>query len=319
MSLNENVNNFVKKNIMDLKRLIKEISEEVLKIEDIGKVADYIPLLSKVNPEKYGMSLTTINGEIFNYGDSDEKFSIQSIAKVLSLTLAYKIKGESLWERVGVEPSGSAFNSLVQLEYENGIPRNPLINSGAIVICDILMDNLENPKEEFLTFVRKLSKVKDLNYSEAIAESEKRTGFKNAASINLMKSFGNIKNDVDEVLDFYFHLCSIEMTCNELSNTFLLFANGGKLLNEDSIIINESKTKRINAIMQTCGFYDEAGEFSFKVGLPGKSGVGGGIVAVHPSNYVVSVWSPRLNAKGNSFKGMKALELLTTKTKMSIF
>jgi len=304
---------------MDFKRIIEEISEEVLKITDIGKVADYIPLLSKVNPEKYGMSLITINGEIFNYGDSEEKFSIQSIAKVLSLTLAYKIKGEFLWERVGVEPSGSAFNSLVQLEHENGIPRNPLINSGAIVICDILMDNLENPKEDFLAFVRKLSGVKDLNYSEEIAESEKSTGYRNAASINLMKSFGNIQNDVDEVLDFYFHLCSIEITCKELSNTFIIFANGGKLLNENTIIVNESKIKRINAIMQTCGFYDEAGEFSFKVGLPGKSGVGGGIVAIHPSNYVVSVWSPKLNIKGNSFKGMKALELLTTKTKMSIF
>ena len=304
---------------MNLNKIIREIYDEVLLMNDIGQIADYIPLLSEVDTRKFGINLITLDSKNNSFGNSDEKFSIQSIAKIFSLTLAYKIEGEKLWERVGVEPSGSSFNSLVQLEYENGIPRNPLINAGAIVICDVLINSLQNPKKDFLKFVRHVSGVKNLNYNTHIAESEKLTGYKNAASINLMKSFGNIINDVDEVLDFYFHLCSIEMTCKELSQTFLFFANAGKLLDTDEQIISESKTKRINAIMQTCGFYDEAGEFSFKVGLPGKSGVGGGIVAVYPGKYSVAVWSPLLNKKGNSVKGMKALELLTTKTRMSIF
>ncbi|MEA3450627.1 MAG: glutaminase [Bacteroidota bacterium] len=304
---------------MNFKEIIKEISEEVLLMNDTGKIADYIPILSEINPEKYGINLLTLEGFNSSFGNFDEKFSIQSIAKVISLTLAYNINGENLWKRVGVEPSGSSFNSLVQLEYENGIPRNPLINAGAIVICDILIDNLQNPKNDLLKFIRDISGVKNLDYNKDIALSEKLTGYKNAASINLMKSYGNIYNDVDEVLDLYFHLCSIEMNCKQLSYTFLFLANEGKLFNNEEQIISESKTKRINAIMQICGFYDEAGEFSFKVGLPGKSGVGGGIVAVYPGKYSVAVWSPLLNKKGNSVKGMKALELLTTKTKMSIF
>ncbi len=304
---------------MNYKEIITEISDEVLNMLDAGDVADYIPALSNVNKDKYGINLLTLKGKNFSYGDFNDRFSIQSIAKVLALTLAYKIRGEQLWNRVGVEPSGSSFNSLVQLEYEKGIPRNPLINAGAIVICDILIDNLQNPKEDFLKFVQYVSGIDGVTYNEQIAQSERETGFKNAAGINLMKSFANINNKVDEVLDLYFHLCSIEMSCKELSSTFLFLANRGKLTHNNEQIITESKTKRINAIMQTCGFYDEAGEFAFKVGLPGKSGVGGGIVAIYPGKYSVAVWSPRLNSKGNSVKGMKTLELLTTKTQMSIF
>ncbi|MBN2893243.1 MAG: glutaminase [Bacteroidales bacterium] len=304
---------------MNYQKIIEEISAEVLSSEDNGKVACYIPALSKVNPHKYGINLVEITGENFSFGDFDEKFSIQSIAKVFSLLMAYSIEGESLWKRVDVEPSGDPFNSLVQLEYENGIPRNPFINAGALVICDVLFQHLNNPKEDFLAFVRKISNNQNLFYNKEIALSEKEHGYRNAAMINLMKAFGNINNNIDEVLDFYFNLCSIEMSTKELSNTFLIFANGGKLVNSNEEIISGSKTKRVNAVMQTCGFYDEAGEFTFKVGLPGKSGVGGGIVAVYPGKYSVAVWSPKLNKKGNSVKGMKTLELLTTKTKMSIF
>lgn len=304
---------------MNYNSIINEIATEVLKHLDNGEVADYIPALSKVSPDKYGINLITLNLENYSFGDANEKFSIQSIAKVFSLTLAYKILGEDLWQRVDVEPSGDPFNSLVQLEYEHGIPRNPFINAGAIIVCDVLMEHLSNPKEDFLKFIRKLSNNDNVVYNNEIAESEKQHGYRNAAMINLMKAFGNIKNNIDEVLDFYFNLCSIEMTAKELSETFLLFAKGGKLFSTKEEIISVSKTKRINAIMQTCGFYDEAGEFAFRVGLPGKSGVGGGIVAVHPGQYSVAVWSPKLNKRGNSAKGMLTLELLTTKTEMSIF
>ena len=286
---------------------------------DPGKVASYIPELRDVNPDKFGVHLTTIDDDHYDFGDSEERFSIQSIAKVLALVLAYKLEDEKLWDRVGVEPSGTPFNSLVQLEYDLGIPRNPLINAGALVICDVLVSKFENPKQEFIQFVRKVSNNSDIEYCSRIANSEKLAGYRNAALINLIKSFGNIKNDIDVVLDFYFNLCSIEMSCKELSRTFLFLAAYGVCPYTNETIISVSKSKRINAIMQLCGFYDEAGEFSFKVGLPGKSGVGGGIVAIHPNKYCIAVWSPRLNKKGNSNMGMKFLELFTTETQASIF
>ena len=313
------MNNFSSIELNDYDTVFSKITRKLEKIKDSGEVASYIPELSKVNPKKFGVHLSSINNEHVSIGDSNEKFSIQSIAKVLSLTLAYKINGEKLWDRVGVEPSGTPFNSLTLLEYDLGIPRNPFINAGAIVICDILITHLKNPKDDFISFVRMISDCNDLNYSSKIAESEKSVGYRNFALINMMKSFSNIKNDIDEVMDFYFDLCSIKMTCKELSRTFLYLTAFGTDPYSNKKIITESKSKRINAIMQLCGFYDEAGEFSFKVGLPGKSGVGGGIVAIHPNKYCIAVWSPKLNKKGNSKKGMKFLEMLTSETHSSIF
>ncbi len=304
---------------MNYNKIFIKINKELNKTEDLGKVATYIPELGNVDPTKFGVHLTTINQQHYQFGDAEEKFSIQSIAKVLSLVLAYKQEGEKLWERVGVEPSGTSFNSLFQLEFNLGIPRNPLINSGALVICDILVSHLKNPKDDFIEFVRSVSGNPDIDYCPRIAESEKLTGHRNAALVNLMKSFGNIKNDIDVVLDFYFNLCSIEMTCKELSQTFLFLADYGVNPFTKERVLSISKSKRVNAIMQTCGFYDEAGEFTFKVGLPGKSGVGGGIVAILPHKYSIAVWSPRLNKKGNSSKGIKFLELFTTETEISIF
>lgn len=306
-------------NTIDYQKILCEIAADFEGSDNCGEVAKYIPELSKVDPRKLGIHLTTVEKTNHSYGDSNEKFSIQSISKVFSLALALKIMGGDVWNRVGVEPSGSAFNSLVQLEYERGIPRNPFINAGAIVICDILITCLNDPKVELLEFIRKSSGIIDINYSSKIAESEMTTGFRNYALINFMKDFGNIHNDVDEVLDLYFHLCSIEMSCKELAQAFLFLASGGVNPISNEIIISPERTKRINSIMQMCGFYDEAGEFAFKVGLPGKSGVGGGIVAIHPGKYSIVVWSPKLNANGNSYKGMKVLEAFTTKTKFSIF
>jgi len=300
-------------------KVFAKIPEQLEHIDNLGKLASYIPELSSVDAKKFGIHLITVENKNFSYGDAAERFSIQSIAKVLSLTLAFKIEGAALWERVGVEPSGNAFNSLSQLELEQGIPRNPFINAGALLVCDVLITHLAKPKEDFIAFVRELVGKDDINYCERIALSEKEHGFRNAAMVNFMKSYGNIKNDVEEVLDFYFNLCSIEMSCAELAQSVMyLCSNGINPLNNEEVV-TPSRTKRINAIMQLCGFYDEAGEFSFKVGLPGKSGVGGGIIAIHPSKYAVALWSPRLNEKGNSYRGMKILEFITTQTQSSIF
>lgn len=304
---------------MNYQKIITEIYKTIDVEKDRGQVSSYIPELAKVDSKHFGVFLTTPNQVEFGTGSCYTKFSIQSVAKVLSLTCAYKILGETIWERLGIEPSGTPFNSLVQLETDKGIPRNPFINAGALVICDILISELEKPLADFLKFVRETSNNSELNYSERIAASEKSAGFRNIALCNFIKSFGNIKNHPDEVLDFYFHLCSIEMTCEELSKTYLYLANGGYRISDKHQVLNASQTKRVNAIMQTCGFYDESGEFTFKVGLPGKSGIGGGIIAIHPGKYSIAVWSPGLNEKGNSCRGIKFLELLTTKTKSSIF
>jgi glutaminase len=304
---------------MNYQKLIEEIYQKVKSGDNSGEVASYIPELKSISPEKFGVSISTIENELFSTGDSDEKFSIQSIAKALSLTLAYKEDGGSLWERVGVEPSGTPFNSLVQLEYELGIPRNPMINAGAIVICDILISQFKNPKIELISFIREISHCNTISFNPTVAESEKSMGFRNAGLVNFIKSFGNIHNEVDKVLDLYFNLCSVEMSCRELSQAFLFLANYGKHTITQEQILTKSQSKRINAIMQSCGFYDEAGEFAYKVGLPGKSGVGGGIIAVHPGKYSIAVWSPRLNKKGNSHRGMKFLEEFTSKTEFSIF
>ena len=304
---------------MDYQQFLNEIENKITPSELDGEVASYIPELAKIDPNKFGLHLCSIEGGSFGFGDCKEKFSIQSISKVLSLALALNQVGEELWERVSVEPSGSPFNSIVQLEYENGIPRNPLINPGALVICDILIDSLRDAEIEYLDFVRKIADNDEINYDKKVANSELLHGHHNRALINLMKGYGNIHNDVEEVLNFYFHTCSISMSCEELSKTFTLFANHGKLLSSDEQIISSKRAKRINALMQTCGFYDEAGEFSFRVGLPGKSGVGGGIVAVYPEKYSVAVWNPKLNKKGNSVAGIQALELLTDLTGSSIF
>lgn len=304
---------------MNYSEVFGKIDEQLKSYIDDGAVASYIPELQKVSPEKFGVHLCTVEGDNYAFGNSEEKFSIQSISKVLSLTMAFKIEKDELWKRVGVEPSGNPFNSLVQLEYDEGIPRNPFINAGAIVVADVLVSNLNHPKKEFLEFVRQLSGNNSIDYCERIANSERSKGHRNAALCNLMKSFGNIKNNIHDVLDFYFDLCSIEMTCSEMARTFLFLANYGKDPVSGNKIISSSKSKRINAVMQLCGLYDEAGEFSFKVGLPGKSGVGGGIAVVHPGKYSMVVWSPRLNKKGNSNKGMRFLEEFTSYTESSIF
>ena len=306
-------------NTIDYQKILLEITAEFTEADDIGKIATYIPELGKVNPAKLGIHLSTLDNQHYAFGDSNEPFSIQSVAKVLSLTLALKIMGGELWARVGVEPSGSAFNSLVQLEYEKGIPRNPFINAGAIVICDILVTCLANPKQDLLAFIRESSGIDSINYSTQVAESEKKCGYRNSALVNLMKDFGNIHNDVDVVLDLYFYLCSIEMTCKELTQSFMFLASAGVNPITNQRVISSTRAKRINSVMLMCGFYDEAGDFAFKVGLPGKSGVGGGIVAIHPGKFCIAVWSPKLNANGNSYKGMKVLEALTSKTECSIF
>lgn len=304
---------------MDYLRIMADIRQRIEPYAREGRQADYIPSLAEVDPDRFGMSITTIDGTTHSIGDDRVPFSIQSITKVFSLSCALSRYGEALWERVGKEPSGTAFNSLIQLEVEHGIPRNPFINAGAIVLADRLVSAMRDPEWEYLDFVRTLARNPAIGYNDEVARSEQSTGYLNAAIANLLKYHGRLDNDIERVLRFYFRQCSIEMTCRDLSRAFLPFADHRTPFRYGEVELTSSQVKRINALMQTCGFYDEAGEFSYRVGLPGKSGVGGGIAAVCPLRYSVAVWSPRLNAKGNSVMGMKALELLTTFTAESIF
>lgn len=304
---------------MNYKQIITSIYEEVKAMPAEGKLATYIPYLANVDPLKFGINVTTKNGLEFGIGDYQESFSLQSVTKVLALSLVYKMRGETIWERVGVEPSGTAFNSLTQLESDEGIPRNPLINAGAMVICDMLISDVENPEIAFLEFCRAVVGDDSISYDAEVCKSEREVGYRNVALCNFIKSFGNIKNDPNRVLDFYFNMCSLTMSCEQLSKAFLFLADDNFRLASGDQVLDVKKTQRINALMLTCGFYDESGEFCFRVGVAGKSGVGGGIIAVSPDNYSIAVWSPLLNKKGNSFKGIEFLERFTSATDTSVF
>lgn len=304
---------------MDYQGLIDEIAVEVRPVLSEGRVADYIPVLASVSKEKFGMAVLTIDGGLYCTGDAMESFSIQSISKVYTLTLALTFVGESLWRRVGREPSGTAFNSLVQLEQEQGIPRNPFINAGAIVLADVVRAKEADAKGALLAFVRERANNRNIRFDDDVARSEAITGYRNRALANFIKSFGNLDHSVDQVLDLYFHQCAIAMSCVDLARSVLFLANQGRCPWTAKQILTPSLTKRVNATMLTCGTYDAAGDFAYRVGIPGKSGVGGGIVALIPDRLAVAVWSPGLNEKGNSLAGTLALELLTTKTRISIF
>lgn len=307
---------------MDYQRILNEIVEEVFPLLNDGKVADYIPALAEVDMNQFAMTLTLFDGTQYSVGQAETLFSIQSISKVFSFTLALKIYSKELYKRIGVEPSGNPFNSLVQLEYEKGKPRNPFINAGAINVTDALMNHYGNCKityEKVLDFIKDISDDESVASNEIVAASEMEHGYRNLALANLMKSFNNLDNKVEDVVGTYFKHCAIEMNTKMLSRAMLYLANDGTDPVNDNIYITASQSKRINAVMLTCGHYDASGDFAFNVGLPGKSGVGGGIVAVVPELMSIAVFSPGLNKQGNSLAGTKALELFTTKTKLSIF
>jgi len=300
--------------------VLEAVLAQVRPLLGAGKVADYIPALASVSGNKLGIAISTVNGEHYQAGDANERFSIQSISKVLSLVIAMNhYPEEEIWRRVGKDPSGQPFNSLLQLEIEQGKPRNPFINAGALVVCDMLQSRLSAPRQRMLEVVRKLSGVDSLAYDSAVARSEFEHSARNAAIAWLMKSFGNFDNDVATVLQNYFHYCALKMSCVELAQTFLFLAQGGHARHLAEPVVTPVQARQVNALMATCGMYQNAGEFAFRVGLPAKSGVGGGIVAIVPHEMAIAVWSPELDAAGNSLAGVAALEALTQRLGRSVF
>jgi glutaminase len=307
--------------VPDLDQVVKEIAEEMAQRPDRGEVATYIPEIARVDPKHFGIAVIDAEGHLAAGGDSDMPFSIQSISKVFTLTLALGMAGDRLWTRVGREPSGSAFNSIVQLEFERGIPRNPFINAGAIAVTDTILSG-HQPREvlgEILRFLRFVADDPSITIDEAVAASEQRTGFRNAALANYLKSFGVIENPVDHTLGVYFHHCAIAMSCRQLAMAGRFLAHNGRNPSTGLSVVQPERARRINALMLMCGHYDGSGEFAYRVGLPGKSGVGGGILAIAPGKASIAVWSPGLDASGNSRLGRIALELLTKRLGWSVF
>lgn len=303
---------------MDFQLVLDQINAELRpRMGQGGQVARYIPALARVSPLQFGIALRTRDGETAQAGDSAVPFSIQSMSKVFSLTLAIKALDEALWDRIGREPSGSPFNSLVQLESERGIPRNPFINAGAIAVADRLVSHADALPQ----LLRLLSSLcgEPVDVDPEVARSEADTGFRNTALANFMKGFGTLDNDVAEVLEVYFHQCAIVMSCEQMACAAGYLCRDGRHPLAGPEVISATQTRRINALMLTCGTYDAAGEFAFRIGLPCKSGVGGGIVAVVPDRLTLCTWSPALDATGNSWLGRQALELFVAKTGLSVF
>jgi glutaminase len=297
-----------------LDRHLAEIAAEMASRTDRGQPADYIPELAAIDPNQFGISVCLADGSQHSAGDSATPFSIQSISKVFGLAIALGRLGDQLWTRVRREPSGLAFNSILQLENEGGIPRNPFVNAGAIVTTDAALGN-RPPREylaELLTFLRTAAGDEDIHIDRAVARSETESGHRNFALAHFLKAHGNLTNPPELTLGAYFHQCAIAMTVEQL-------ARAGRFLAGLQHLIAPERVRRINALMLTCGHYDGSGDFAFRVGLPGKSGVGGGILAVAPGRASIAVWSPGLTAQGNSQLGTEALEMLTRRTGWSIF
>lgn len=303
---------------MDYQELLNQVLEEVRPVRGQGKVASYIPALAAVDPGQFGMALATVDGELFGVGDWRTPFSLQSISKVFTLALVLARDGDALWRRVGKEPSGNPFNSLVQLEYEHGIPRNPFINAGALVITDRLLSLTGEARGVLREFLRAESGNPSVDFDPVVAASEAEHGHRNAALAHFMAGYGNIENPVPSVLEHYFWQCSLAMSCADLARACGFLARHGRRASGERLL-TRSQAKQVNAIMLTCGTYDAAGEFAYRVGLPGKSGVGGGIVAIIPNRCGLCVWSPGLDARGNSVAGVEALDRFTTLTGLSVF
>lgn len=305
----------------DLAEIVAAVGREMKDHLGGGKVADYIPALARVDGRRFGLAVITCDGEAYETGDAWMPFSIQSISKVFTLTLALERLGEDLWKRVGREPSGSRFNSIVQLEHEKGIPRNPFINAGAIVVTDALLAGREPDAciAEIRDALRGWADNDAIDVDPEVAASEAATGFRNFALANFMRSFENLQNPVEDTLRVYFNQCSMRISCRQLARAGLFLANGGADPVSGAVVTTPERARRIAAVMMTCGHYDASGEFAFHVGLPGKSGVGGGILAIVPGKAAIAVWSPGLDEAGTSYVGAKALERLVQLTKWSVF
>ncbi|MEZ0091120.1 glutaminase [Streptacidiphilus sp. EB129] len=303
---------------VDYQQLLSDAMAAARRTVGTGRVADYIPALAAADPDAFGMALATVEGEVFGVGAWEQPFSIQSISKLFTLALVLAEGGDAVWQRVGREPSGNPFNSLVQLETEQGIPRNPFINAGAIVVTDHLHSLTGGAAHAVREFLRAESGNPMLGTDWEVAASETEHGHRNAALAHFIASHGNLLNPVETVLDEYYAHCAIAASCADLALAGRFLARYG-LRADDTRLLSRSDAKRVNAVLLTCGTYDAAGEFAFRVGLPGKSGVGGGVLAILPGRAALCAWGPGLDRAGNSVGAVAALDAFTTASGLSVF
>ncbi|WP_083449791.1 glutaminase [Luteipulveratus mongoliensis] len=302
----------------DLEQVLYDVHREIQPLIGQGQLADYIPALSAVDPQQFGLALATTSGEVHGIGDYQLPFSIQSLSKVYAFALALAADGETIWERVGHEASTHPFNSLLQLEHDHGIPRNPFLNAGALVSVDRLMSRHGSAVQPLREFLRAESGNHNIDVEKSVAESERAHCDRNASLAHLMASYGNLDNPVPNVLDNYIEQCALTMSCHDLALAARFLVRGG-VRADGTRLLSTDNAKRINATMLVCGMYDQAGAFAFRVGLPAKSGVGGGVLAVVPNRGVLCVWSPGLDRSGNSVAGVAALEAFSLATGWSVF
>lgn len=304
-----------------MKKILENIIENNREWTSKGEVASYIPELAKANQNVLGICVTTLDGEEYFAGDYDTKFTIQSISKVITLMLAILDNGtEYVFSRIGMEPTESAFNSITNLENnEQKKPLNPMINAGAIATISLISgDSAEEKFNRILKFTRKITGNDTIDINHNVYLSEKATGDRNRALAYYMKGNGIIEGNVEEILDVYFKACSMEVTCRDIARISALLANAGVLLNNERVISREA-CRIIKTIMVTCGMYDASGKFAVHIGIPAKSGVGGGIMAAVPRRMGIGVLGPSLDQKGNSIGGIKVLESLSHELDLSIF
>ncbi len=302
-----------------------EIEEALLRAQEaaapevgLGRLADYIPSLANVDPHQFGMAVASCDGQVHSVGDADVPFSAQSISKVFTLAQVVAAEGEGIWDRVGREPSGNPFNSLLQLDQESGRPRNPFINAGALVVTDRLHALTGDASGALRDLMRREGGRQDIDSDPVVVASEREAGHRTLALAHLLASYDNLECSVDEVIDQYVAQCALAMSCRELALAGLFLARDGAL-SDGTRMLTDRQAKRVNAVMLTCGTYDSAGEFAYRVGLPCKSGVGGGILAVIPDRGVACVWSPALGPSGSSAAGLAALDAFTTCSDWTVF
>ena len=291
--------------------------ERVIPVLGGGRLPEHIPALAGVPRDAFGFAFATAE-EVHGVGDWMQPFSIQSIVKMFALALVLARDGASTWTRVGRRPSGDAFNSLAQLEHDGGVPRNPWVNAGALVVVDRLQELTGDACETVCAFLREEAGDPAIGTDPAVAASESEGAHRNAALAHLLASYGRLRNPVETVLDHYLRLCAVRMSCQDLALASSFLARQG-VRRDGTRLLGRSDAKRVNAVLLMGGVYEKAGEFAYRVGLPCKSGVGGGIVAVIPGRCTLCAWSPGLDASGNSVAGTEALDAFTTATGWSIF
>lgn len=305
-----------------MNELLSRIINESKPLFTNGKLPTYIPELSNAEPDNCGAALLTLDGELYRAGDFECKFTIQSISKIVSLALAIlELEEVKLFESVGLEPSADSFNSIIGLELnKNNRPYNPVVNSGAILVISLLPYKDKNRRfERILSLARDLTGNKDLTVNEAVYLSEKTTGDRNRSIAYFMKSTGVLEGKVEDILETYFRQCSIEATVQDLAVMGATFASGGLNPFTGKQTLPSRACDIILSLMTTCGMYDGSGEFAIRVGIPAKSGVGGGIVASVPKRMGIGVYGPSLDSKGNSVCSMAILEHLSAEMHLRVY